>query len=558
MNSETFRYLCKPEQKFNELVAQNLPVKKFHPAILAVASGLLLYAAWPVSPLTFLIFVAFIPLFWLEQQGLQRRPFFAWVYVAMLIWNVTTTWWIMNSTVPGGIAAILANSLLMCIPWIAFYNIKKRMGATVGYISFIICWLTFEYIHLNWELSWPWLTLGNVFALQPGWVQWYEYTGTSGGSLWVLMLNVVLFIIIKHQFTKRKIHVRVASLFIALVFFPFLLSIYVFQQRTVFKERAGINIVVVQPNVDPYKKFNEGFEYEQLTNLIQLSEATIDSNTRLVVWPETAIPVAIDESQVAQHPFMQQVFQLVKRHPDLRLLTGIEGFKMFDEQSKTQYSRKANGGMYFDAYNSAALIDSTSAQLYHKSKLVPGVETLPSFLKFMDAWFEKFGGTTGGYVRQDERTVLIADNSNYKIAPAICYESIYGEFMTGYVRNGANLIAIITNDGWWSETPGYKQHMNYARLRAIELRKWVARSANTGISCFIDPLGKVYQPQPWDKAATIKQNIPDSNGITTFYATSGDVISKIAIALTLLLTAWNIILIIKRLLNRAKKSDVSK
>lgn len=533
-------------------------MKKFHPAILAVASGLLLYAAWPVSPLTFLIFVAFIPLFWLEQQGLRRRPFFAWVYLSMLIWNVATTWWIMNSTVPGGIAAMLANSLLMCIPWIAFYNIKKRMGATVGYISFVVCWLTFEYIHLNWELSWPWLTLGNVFAVQPGWVQWYEYTGASGGSLWVLLVNVVLFVLIKHQLTKRRVNVRLASLFIALLFFPFLLSIYVFQQRTVFKERAGINIVVVQPNVDPYKKFNEGFEYEQLTNLIQLSEAAIDSNTRLVVWPETAIPVAIDESQVAQHPFMQQVFQLIKRHPHLRLLTGIEGFKLFDEQNKTQYSRKANGGMYFDAYNSAALVDSSNAQLYHKSKLVPGVETLPSFLKFMDAWFEKFGGTTGGYARQDERTVLVADNSNYKIAPAICYESIYGEFMTEYVRNGANLVAIITNDGWWSETPGYKQHMNYARLRAIELRKWIARSANTGISCFIDPLGKVYQPQPWDKAATIKQNIPDSNGFKTFYATSGDVISKIAVALTLLLTVWNIILIIKRLFNRAKKPIVSK
>lgn len=476
----------------------------------------------------------------------------------MLTWNVATTWWIMNSTVPGGIMAMLANSLLMCIPWMAFYNIKRRMGGTTGYISFIICWLTFEYIHLNWELSWPWLTLGNVFAVQPGWVQWYEYTGTSGGSLWILLINVLLFLLAKQLLTKRRLNVRLTSLFIALVFFPFVLSIYVFEQRTVFSERAGINIVVVQPNVDPYKKFNEGYEHEQLQNLLRLSESSIDSNTRLVVWPETAIPVSIDETQVLQHPFMQPVFAMLKRHPNVRLLTGIEGFKFFTEQDKTPYSRKANGGMYFDAYNSAALLDSASVQLYHKSKLVPGVETLPSFLRSLDALFEKFGGTTGGYAKQDERTVLIAGNSNYKIAPAICYESIYGEFMTAYVRNGANLVTIITNDGWWSETPGYKQHMNYARLRAIELRKWVARSANTGISCFIDPLGKVYQPQPWDKPAVIKQYIPDSSGIKTFYAGSGDIISKIAIGLTLLLAAWNIILIIKRLFTRAKKPVVSK
>ena len=154
--------------------------------------------------------------------------------------------------------------------------------------------------------------------------------------------------------------------------------------------------------------------------------------------------------------------------------------------------------------------------------------------------------------------MLIPDNSNYRIAPAICYESIYGEFMTEYIRNGANLIAVITNDGWWSETPGYRQHMNYARLRAIETRRWIVRSANTGISCFVDRQGEVFQAQPWDKAAAIKRPIPEGNSFRTFYVMNGDIISKIAIAITLLITIWNIVLIIKRLFNRAKKPVVSK
>ncbi|MGB8190312.1 MAG: apolipoprotein N-acyltransferase [Chitinophagaceae bacterium] len=534
-------------------------MKKFHPAILSVVSGLLLFAAWPVSPLTFLIFIGFIPLFWMEQQGMRRRPFFLWIYLAMLIWNVSTTWWIMNSTVPGGMAAILANSLLMSLPWLAFYNIKKRMGATVGYISFILSWLTFEYIHLNWDLSWPWLTLGNAFATQPNWVQWYEYSGTSGGSLWILMTNIVLFLVIINQLKKRKLNVRLTSLLLGLLIFPFLLSVYIKGQRSVFKERTPNNIVVVQPNIDPYIKFETGQENAQLNNLLQLSESMIDSNTRLVIWPETAIPVAIDEAFVTQHAFLQPVFAMLKRHPNTRLLTGIEGFRFFDEANKTPYSRRyQKSDQYYDAYNSAALIDTSRVQLYHKSKLVPGVETLPGFLKFLDSWFEQFGGTTGGYAKQEDRTVLIADNSNYKIAPSICYESIYGEFMSEYVRKGATLIAVITNDGWWSETPGYRQHMNYARLRAIETRRWVARSANTGISCFIDPLGNVYQPQPWDKAAAIKHQVPDTNGIITAYAASGDVISKVAIVLTLLLVLWNIFLIIKSFINRAKKPVLSK
>ena len=191
--------------------------------------------------------------------------------------------------------------------------------------------------------------------------------------------------------------------------------------------------------------------------------------------------------------------------PALLYLPGIESFRAF--ASPTKYSQQFNGE-YFESYNGSVLLDSSGElAYYHKSMLVPGVETLPWFLKFIDKWFEKFGGTTAGYAKQKERTVLDTKH-DYKIAPAICYESIYGEFMSKYIRNGANLICIITNDGWWKNTPGHKQHMNYARLRAIETRTWVARSANTGISCFIDPYGYVISPQPWDKAAAIKLNIP--------------------------------------------------
>jgi apolipoprotein N-acyltransferase len=192
------------------------------------------------------------------------------------------------------------------------------------------------------------------------------------------------------------------------------------------------------------------------------------------------------------------------------------------------------------------VLDSNGTQsFYHKSMLVPGVETLPWFLKFIDKWFEKFGGTTAGYARQNERTVLNT-KSGYKIAPAICYESIYGEYMSKYVRNGANLICIITNDGWWKNTPGHKQHMNYARLRAIETGTWVARSANTGISCFIDPYGIVINPEPYDTKAAIKLSIPVTNRSKTFFVKYGDVLSKIMIALSIALLVWVITLKIRK------------
>jgi apolipoprotein N-acyltransferase len=167
--------------------------------------------------------------------------------------------------------------------------------------------------------------------------------------------------------------------------------------------------------------------------------------------------------------------------------------------------------------------------------LVPGVETLPRFLLFLAPVFEKFGGSTGGYARQPDRTPVRTKN-HFIIAPAICYESIYGEYLSRYMQKGANIIAIITNDGWWGNTPGYQQHLAYARLRAIETRRWVVRSANTGISCFISPEGTIYEAQPWWQEAAAKMSVSSTNH-STIFVQWGDWISKIALVASVLFIA---------------------
>ena len=138
-----------------------------------------------------------------------------------------------------------------------------------------------------------------------------------------------------------------------------------------------------------------------------------------------------------------------------------------------------------------------------------------------------------------------APAGGFSIAPAICYESIYGEFMGRYVDKGASLICIITNDGWWGNTPGYKQHMSYARLRAVETRRWVARSANTGISCFIDPMGTVRDYRPWDKADALKLAIP-AETVKTFYVRHGDLLSRVALIISGFLIGWTLISAIRK------------
>ncbi len=497
-----------------------------------------------------------------------------------------------NSTDVGSIAAFIANSLIMCLPWWGYRVCKRNFGARLGYAALILFWMGFEYIHLNWQLSWPWLTLGNVFASHPDWVQWYEYTGTSGGTLWVLLMNVLIYDIIKkydvgstrYEVKNTKLEVRGAKyelrkLFpaISVLVIPFILSFVV--KPTGAPATPAANVLIIQPNIDPYGKNDPNSVGEQVQTLLSLTSNNIDSSTRLVVWPETAMSAesqfedrvfGFNPVQPSTKPLWQQqetptaakiqvqqrevgfpaykpIWQFVQTHPNISLVSGIETFINYGMQAKTPTARQfGDGSGYYDAFNAAiALKAGDTLTFYHKSRLVPGVETLPNFLRFMAPVFEKFGGTTGGYGRQDEASIMQQPNQPYIVAPIICYESIYGEYVSTYVKKGANLLTIMTNDGWWGNTPGHKQHLQYARLRAIETRRWVARSANTGISAVIDEKGNILATQPWAKAAFIKYNIPMLTG-ETFYVKYGDVLSKVAVVLGGLLLAWHWVTLLRK------------
>lgn len=495
----------------------------------------------------------------MERQGIRRKKFFGWVYLSMLIWNVAATWWVWNATGPGAIGAFLANSLLMCLPWLGFHYLRPRMGDVIGYGSLIVFWLSFEYLHLqNWGLSWPWLTLGNVFAARPQWIQWYSFTGTSGGGLWILVVNVLVFRWLWKAVKKKEYGLWPAAWIVLLVVFPIFASIqsFVRQDDNSWKNDLSLaldpmlakNVVIVQPDIDPYEKISTGSFDAQLARLIHLSDSVIDTNTVLVVWPETALydEHGFEEDHLKENYFLKPLWAFLRRHPQINLLSGIESLRIFDYKHSPTAMKIPDSDKYFESYNAAVIMDSAGPEaFYHKTRLVPGAEELPPYLRFMVPVFEKFGGTEDGYTGQPERTPLNTTNNSYIIAPAVCYESIYGEFMALYTHNGADLIAVITNDGWWGDTPGYRQHENYARLRAIEARRWVVRSANTGVSAIIAPSGRIIDSRPWAKQAVIKAAVPREKKLT-FYVRYGDCISKVALALALLFWIWHFITIIKR------------
>lgn len=486
----------------------------------------MLWLAWPPMPLTFLLFVSWLPLLSLADNVKRARHFFAYTSLHMLLWNLLVTWWVAMSTVPGGLSAFLVNSLIMCIPWLLYFYIKKYVQQVVALFALVAFWIVYEHIHHNWDLSWPWLALGNAFASKPHWVQWYEYTGTSGGTLWILLANIFIFLSYKIYRDEGRTtrYFKYIATFFAIICLPIAVSIFT-GKRTLTLQHNKYNIVVVQPNIDPYQKFNSLNQAEQLNKLISLSQSALDANTALVIWPETAVPRYTNENALQTDDFLKPLWGFLRQNPNINLLTGIEGYKHFPSKISRYAKQFPDSDGFYESYNSAALFDSASAQIYHKSKLVPGVEVLPGFLNFMSAIFEKFGGTTGGYARDSVPRVLKTSNKTFNITPAVCYESIYSDYLADFNRHESNLICIITNDGWWGNTAGYKQHKDYARLRAIESRKWVARSANTGISCFIDPYGNVVQQLGWNKKGTLKQTV-GAFVTETFYTKHGDLLSK--------------------------------
>lgn len=497
------------------------------PLTLSIITGLCLTIAWPSTALTIGLLVAWVPLLLLAHNKGKSFPLLRYIALSLLIWNTGTTWWLWNSTGFGAIAAIVINTTLMCIPWWGFVKMRNYFSEWVSQLALVIFWLTFEYIHLNWSISWPWLTLGNGLSSFSQYIQWYEYTGVAGGSLLIWTINLLVFhcIVSLNQTSRKRAFYFGGSAFLLVT------SLIGISLQILPEEKIADNtkqVMVVQPNIDPYQKFESLTTADQVNRLVQLSANNIDSNTALIIWPETAMSAADWQDNIKANQYYQPIFQFLAAYPTVQLTSGIETFKQYGTTAATKTARKTNEGIYYDAFNAAVSLKVNQSPVYYnKSKLVPGVESLPSFLRFMAPIFEQFGGSTGGYGTSDTAVVFKDSATQLFTAPIICYESIYGEYVTNYVKSGATMLAIMTNDGWWGNTPGHKQHLSYAKLRAIETRRWVARSANTGISAFINPRGEIVQQLAWDKMGALKMNISTSNKLS-FYVQYGDFIYKIA------------------------------
>jgi apolipoprotein N-acyltransferase len=515
-------------------------------------SGVLLGIGFPPSFFTWVVWIAWIPLLVMEEEIYQQekkcRPGKVWVYAfhAFVLWNVIATFWVMNTALIAGIVANFLNAAFMATVVTVIHLIRHQLHARWSVAVFISFWISFEYLHHFWDLSWPWLTHGNALAEYPWAIQWYEYTGAFGGSLWVLLVNWVGYTLFKN---RKAIQLRQGIIFSALLIIPVLWSLWI-GTKTKESSNAPVSITVVQPNFEPhYEKFDVP-EFEQSRRFLKLSFDHIDESTRYLVYPETSFE-SIRLNTFRENKVIHLFQSMLDSFPDLRLVTGISSYRVLEKDQLDDILFRthvnSNGDtIFWDIQNAAVQMTSsqTDYQLYFKSKLVPGPEMFPfkDFLFFLEPIVDKLGGSYEGHTKQAERAVFTG--GPLAVAPIICYESIYGDFTGGYVRKGATAFFIVTNDGWWDLTPGHLQHLKLGALRAIEHRRPIARSANTGVSCFIDIKGRIHQPTRYRETTAIKgQVIPEIR--ITFYTANGDLVAKGAVIMYAILFLWGIISFIK-------------
>ena len=494
-----------------------------------------------------------IPLLCMERIAdlSGKKRIWPYHYTAFVLWNAITTFWVCNATIGGGIFAILANSLQMSLVFGLFRLSKKKFSGSLPYIFLAMAWIAWERFYFDAEISWPWLVLGNSFARTTWAIQWYEMTGALGGSLWIWACNLGLFGLLVSLSDgsffawNRKARIASATGYLAILIAPMIISGSIGKQyRNSMESPEQLEVLIIQPNIDPYNKFEAMTQDQQNAILEEKMEQALkdrkgDSTAAplLVLSPETFTRDIICGDYPRSRTW-RRFTSFLKDYPNVSMLFGASSYEyIMSDERPTATARHINDGLWVESHNSALMTDGTTrTEIFHKNKLVVGVEHTPYPAVFCRI-DDMLGGVMGRCVGQGDITLLNVrpiEGQAIPIGCAICYESVYGEYYTDYVRKGARAMAIITNDAWWGDTPGYRQHLSYASIRAIETRRAIARCANTGISAIISPSGEILQPTPWWEPAVIKAHVPLREDIT-FYVSHGDITGRICSFLFMLL-----------------------
>lgn len=509
---------------------------------LALTGGLLLGLPWAVSALFFLIFIAWVPLLQLEEKVRHHANhyiLFNYSFASFLLWNILGTWWVARAHLVGAILIIIANSLIQALVFWSTSRVRTIVRIPL-IVPFLLIWMGYEHFHQSWDLAWPWLNLGNALITAPKLIQWYEFTGVRGGTLWIILTNFAAWKVygIYREKSTGLIAPSAAALLLFLV--PILVSWQIFQN--IEEEGETVTVALVQPNLDPYtEKFMPEKQARHLEAFFKAADAVCDDETQYLIGPETLIVQQIDEKDPLSSPYYRRLLDFQKKYPKLNVLLGVHSFRKLDTDNippGSRFNREKN--FYYEAFNTALFLSPGAApQFYHKTKLVPLFERMPfvGYFGFLGEYALELGGYIGTYSLRQESDTFQLPGALVRILPIVCFESVFGPYCSKNLPQEKGFICMITNDGWWKNTPGYRHHFNFSPIRAIECRRDMIRVANTGISALIDAKGMVISRTSWWKKATLKGKIHLRQG-RTFFARHGDYLGRISLLSGVLLLLY--------------------
>ena len=475
-----------------------------------------LAASYPPFSLPFMSFVAVTPAVLLIRQSVREedatgafRVGFWYGFAAqaaVLYWLIVALWHFTPLAALGYLATITLEALWSGVLFWFVVRMRLRVSAVPLAIVFPVAWTAVEWaLGHQGDIRFPWLGLGTSLADARLLVQWADIAGARGVTFWLAWCNVMVVegllpVVGARRAVARRL-VPVAATIVAAAGYG------MWRERTLPVLELG-TIGLVQPNEGFWEKWNPAHEDSVVTKLIRMSrQLDQDSRLGLLIWPEAAIP-----GYFIDHPKWDEAIARLARERRVPILTGGLNVEFHGPQS-------------YDYFNAAFFYDSAGQRapyaVYDKHYLVPVVERVP-FIPPRWIHLQWFGGFGKG------RRLPVYAAAGGRLGILICYESAFEELPRVYRRLGADFLVNITNDAWFGRTSAPSQHASHLVLRAIETRMGVARAANSGISEFVDPLGRAYDATALGTEATVVDHLRTSR-VTTLYVRLGDWVGTLVV-----------------------------
>ncbi|MCK9410526.1 MAG: apolipoprotein N-acyltransferase [Bacteroidetes bacterium] len=516
---------------------------------LSFSSAFLISFSFPPFPLGVFACVGMVPLLLLADLIESYGRFFRYSYCTFFVLSILALYWVGGFThghdpylMIAGIALFLWEPLVFTIPAMLYFFVKKRIRQRWAVISFPFIWISMEWLYALGELAFPWLHLGNTQTYQLEKIQFADLTGVYGISFWILVMNVLVYFLVKsiQAGVRTKSQYYLVGAILGVYLLP---NFYTAAPLESLQPNGkGITVGILQPNIDPWNKWEGAKTFQgrwtQTVEYLRLMERKVNDSLDLFVLPESAILL-----DLPQLPLEMEEFKNVVDKLKVSVISGYVHTKFYEQGNAPVSSSTLKGrSTRYDSFNSILYVqpDNDTLQTYNKMRLVPFAERIP-YANKVPFLIEplRWGVGISNWGLAHDSTVFSSQQLNTKFLAMVCYESIFPEFVSQFVQKGAEFLVFTTNDSWWGNTSGARQHNQYAVLRAVENRRWVVRCANGGISSFIDPCGKMYDKTEMYTEAYIQRKIQPYTALT-FYSLHGDWLARICASIALLFFLFSI------------------